>query len=91
MSALLAAAMAPTDEAGVVAAVRAAHAAHEPLLVRGNGSKLSMLRPVRAAGVLSAAGLTGITLASELRATTSFDPIARDSARCRTCPACRTS
>ena len=64
MSALLAAAMAPTDEAGVVAAVRAAHAAHEPLLVRGNGSKLSMLRPVRAAGVLSAAGLTGITLYS---------------------------
>jgi glycolate oxidase FAD binding subunit len=37
-------------------------AAREPLLVSGAGSKAGMLRPVQAAGVISTAGLTGITL-----------------------------
>ena len=55
---------APADEAGVAAAVRAAWAAGEPLLVLGNGSKRAMLRPVQAARTLSAGALTGITLYS---------------------------
>jgi glycolate oxidase FAD binding subunit len=55
---------APGDEAGVAAAVRAAWAAGEPLLVQGNGSKGAMLRPVQAARTLSAGALTGITLYS---------------------------
>jgi glycolate oxidase FAD binding subunit len=37
-------------------------AAREPLLVRGAGTKSGMLRPVQAAGMISTAGLTGITL-----------------------------
>jgi glycolate oxidase FAD binding subunit len=37
-------------------------AAHEPLLVRGAGTKAGMLRPVQAAGVISTAALTGISL-----------------------------
>ena len=37
-------------------------AARAPLLIRGNGTKLGMLRPVQAAETLSTAGLTGITL-----------------------------
>ena len=56
--------LAPTDEAGVVDAVLAAAAAGEPLLVRGNGSKTGMLRPVQAARSLSSGALTGITLYS---------------------------
>ena len=56
MSAALAAEpAAPADEAGVAAAVRAACAAGEPLLVLGNGTKRGMLRPVQAARVLSTA------------------------------------
>ena len=53
---------APADEAGVAAAIRAARLAREPLLVRGAGTKLGMLRPVQAARVLSTRNLTGITL-----------------------------
>jgi glycolate oxidase FAD binding subunit len=55
-------ASAPADEAGIAAAVSAAAAAGEPLLVCGNGTKLNMLRPVQAARSLSARNLTGVTL-----------------------------
>ena len=41
--------LAPADEAGVAAAVAAAHAAREPLAIEGNGSKHGLLRPVQAA------------------------------------------
>ncbi|WP_431285444.1 FAD-binding protein [Humitalea sp. 24SJ18S-53] len=51
--------IAPTDEAGVAEAVRAAR---EPLAIEGNGSKRGLLRPVQAAQVLSTRNLTGITL-----------------------------
>lgn len=37
-------------------------AAREPLQVRGAGTKSGMLRPVQAAGTISSAGLSGITL-----------------------------
>ena len=53
-----------TDEAGVAAAILAAGAAREPLLVQGRGTKLGMLRPVQAARTLSTRDLTGITLYS---------------------------
>lgn len=56
--------VAPDDEAGIIQAVAAAGAAREPLLVSGNGSKASMLRPVQAARSVSTRGLTGITLYS---------------------------
>jgi len=52
----------PSDEAGVAEAVRAAHAAREPLAVEGRGTKRAMLRPVQAARTLSTRALTGITL-----------------------------
>lgn len=54
--------IAPGDEAGVAEAVRAAHAAREPLAIEGRGTKRAMLRPVQAARTLSTRGLTGITL-----------------------------
>ena len=54
--------MSPDTEEGVAEAVRAAHAAREPLHVEGGGSKRAMLRPVQAARSLSTAALTGITL-----------------------------
>lgn len=54
--------IAPSDEAGVAEAVRAAHAAREPLSIEGRGTKRAMLRPVQAARTLSTRGLTGITL-----------------------------
>ena len=54
--------LAPADEAGVASAVRAAHDAHEPLLVGGRGTKAGMLRPVQAARSLSTRALTGLTL-----------------------------
>lgn len=57
-------ALAPSDEAGIVEAIRAAHDAGEPLAVAGRGSKAGLLRPVQAARGLSAANLTGITLYS---------------------------
>jgi glycolate oxidase FAD binding subunit len=55
-------AQAPPDEAGIAAAVSAAAASGEPLLVCGNGTKLKMLRPVPAARSLSVRNLTGVTL-----------------------------
>ena len=51
-------------EAAIAATVAEAAAAREPLLLRGHGTKSGMLRPVRATRVLSAAGLSGITLYS---------------------------
>src|SRR4051812_37868404 len=51
----------PTNESGVAAIVSDAYAAAEPLLIRGNGSKLGLLRPVQAARTLSAHMLSGIT------------------------------
>jgi len=57
-------AVAPADEAGIVAAIMTAHDGGTPLEIRGNGSKAGMLRPVQAARTLSAAALRGITLYS---------------------------
>lgn len=54
--------LAPADEAGVAAAVAAAHAAREPLAIEGNGTKRGLLRPVQAARTLSLRNLSGITL-----------------------------
>src|SRR5579871_321715 len=54
----------PADEDAVAAAVVEAAAAREPILLRGNGSKWGMLRPVQAARTLSTSQLTGITLYS---------------------------
>lgn len=56
--------LAPAEEAGFAAAIADAAAAGEPLLVRGNATKLGMLRPVQAARVLSTANHSGITLYS---------------------------
>ncbi len=53
---------APVDEAGIAAAVMAACAAREPILVEGAGTKGGMLRPVQAARSLSTRNLRGITL-----------------------------
>ena len=53
--------MMPTDEAGIVAAIRDASG---PLAIQGHGSKRAMLRPVQAAATLSTAGLTGVTFYS---------------------------
>ncbi len=53
---------APANEAGVAQAVAAAHAAREPILIEGAGTKRTMLRPVQAARSLSLRNLTGITL-----------------------------
>jgi glycolate oxidase FAD binding subunit len=58
----MSAVLAPADEAGLAAAVAAAHAAREPLAVEGNGSKRGLLRPVQAARTLSTRNLSGITL-----------------------------
>ncbi len=55
-------ALAPGDEDGIIAAVLAARAAGEPLLVEGRGTKQGMLRPVQAARSLSTRNLTGVTL-----------------------------
>ena len=51
----------PRDEAEIADILR--HAS-DPILVRGNGTKLGMLRPVQAARNLSTAALTGITLSA---------------------------
>jgi glycolate oxidase FAD binding subunit len=53
---------APAEEAGIAAAVAAAHAARAPLAIEGRGTKRAMLRPVQAARTLSTRNLTGITL-----------------------------
>ena len=58
----MSATLAPPDEAGVAAAIAAAHAAREPLAIEGNGSKRGLLRPVQAARTLSTRNLSGITL-----------------------------
>ena len=58
----MSATLAPADEAGIAAAITAAHAAREPLAIEGHGSKRGLLRPVQAAPTLSTRGLTGITL-----------------------------
>lgn len=52
--------MTPTEAEAAIAGQIAA--ARDPLLVRGAGTKFGMLRPVQAAGMISTAGLTGITL-----------------------------
>lgn len=52
----------PVDESGLAATIRERHAAGEPVLVEGNGSKRAMLRPVQAARTLSARALAGIGL-----------------------------
>lgn len=54
--------IAPSDEAGIAAAILTAKAAREPLSIEGNGSKRGLLRPVQAARSLSTRALTGITL-----------------------------
>lgn len=51
-----------SGEAAISDAVRLAHAASQPLLVAGAGTKLGMLRPVQAARTVSTRGLTGATL-----------------------------
>ena len=56
--------LAPTAEAGLVDAIRAAHESREPLLVAGNATKAAMLRPVQAARSLSTSAMSGITLYS---------------------------
>ena len=56
--------LAPTEEGAIVAAIRRAGTAHEPLAVAGNGTKSAMLRPVQAARSLSTRNLAGITLYS---------------------------
>ena len=54
--------IAPADEAGLAAAIAAAHAAREPVAIEGNGSKRGLLRPVQAARTVSTRNLSGITL-----------------------------
>jgi glycolate oxidase FAD binding subunit len=54
--------LAPSDEAGIAEAIRAATAAREPLSIEGHGTKRALLRPVQAARTLSTRALTGITL-----------------------------
>lgn len=56
--------LAPSEEAEIAAAVADAHAAGEPLLVMGRGTKLGMLRPVQAARGLSTRNHVGITMYS---------------------------
>lgn len=60
----MSAALAPADEAGIVAAIAEAHADAIPLEIFGAGSKRGMLRPVQAARGLSTAAHAGITLYS---------------------------
>jgi len=60
----MSAALAPADEAELIAAVTAAHDSGTPLEILGNGSKRGLLRPVQAARGLSAARLSGISFYS---------------------------
>ena len=55
---------APGSEDEIASALRRAHAAGEPILVEGRGSKRGMLRPVQAAQTISTRQLAGITLHS---------------------------
>ncbi|WP_287787607.1 FAD-binding protein [Acidiphilium sp.] len=54
--------IAPSDEAGLVAAIEAAAASHTPLTIEGLGSKAGFARPVQTAETLSTRNLTGIPL-----------------------------
>jgi glycolate oxidase FAD binding subunit len=54
--------IAPADEAGIAQFVASAHAASEPILVCGAGTKSGMMRPVQAARSLSTRNHTGIPL-----------------------------
>ncbi|HEX5328433.1 MAG TPA: glycolate oxidase subunit GlcE [Acetobacteraceae bacterium] len=56
--------VAPSDEDAIASVVAAAAAAGEPLLVRGNGTKSAMLRPVQAARTLSTGNHRGIVFHS---------------------------
>ena len=56
--------MTPPTEAGVIEAIRTAHATSTPLAICGNASKQGLLRPVQAAETLSTAALSGISLYS---------------------------
>ncbi|MDA8250205.1 MAG: FAD-binding protein [Rhodospirillales bacterium] len=60
----MSAAIAPAEEAGILAEVAAAHNDGTPLEITGRGSKRGMLRPVQAARGLSLAAHAGITLYS---------------------------
>jgi glycolate oxidase FAD binding subunit len=60
----MSAALAPADEAGIAVAVGEAAARAEPLIVIGNASKSTFLRPVQAARTLSTRNLAGITFYS---------------------------
>lgn len=57
-------ALAPAHEDGIVEAIRTAHAAREPLLIKGRGTKAGMLRPVQAARELSTRNLNAVSLYS---------------------------
>lgn len=52
----------PETEEALARVVARAHAAREPLVIEGHGTKRAMLRPVQAASTLSTRNLTGITL-----------------------------
>ena len=56
----MSAALAPAEEAEIVAAIAAAHGDGTPLEITGRGSKRGMLRPVQAARGLSLAAHAGI-------------------------------
>lgn len=57
-------AIAPVEEAAIAATVAEAAGAGEPLLIRGNGSKAAMLRPVQAAHTLSTCNHRGVVFYS---------------------------
>ena len=54
--------IAPDEEAGFAAAIRAAAGAREPLAIEGLGSKSGFLRPIQVADTLSTRNFSGIPL-----------------------------
>ena len=52
----------PRTEAELAAIIKKAHAEKTPLRIRGGGTRADLGRPAQPAGVLSTAGLSGITL-----------------------------
>jgi glycolate oxidase FAD binding subunit len=54
--------VAPLDEAGIEATIRAAVAAGEPLAIRGSGTRAGLGRPAQAACTVTTERLTGVTL-----------------------------
>ena len=56
--------LAPAEETAIADAIAAAASAREPLLIRGNGTKAAMLRPVQAARSLSVCNHRGIVFYS---------------------------